>query len=70
MIFPNSSIKAMPTYGHTPRQNAIIMNNKIVFWEDLLHFYDAQIPKPKIAIKFDIDQNKAKQTKEKLLKEF
>ena len=28
------------------------------------------VPKPKIAIKFDIDQNEAIQTREKLLKEF
>ncbi|EAJ5196826.1 MBL fold metallo-hydrolase, partial [Campylobacter jejuni] len=70
LIFQNSGIKAIPAYGHTPGQNAIIIDDKIVFWGDLLHLYDIQIPKPKIAIKFDIDQNEAIQTREKLLKEF
>lgn len=69
LIFQNSGIKAIPAYGHTG-QNAIIIDDKIVFWGDLLHLYDIQIPKPKIAIKFDIDQNEAIQTREKLLKEF
>lgn len=59
LIFQNSGIKAIPAYGHTPGQNAIIIDDKIVFWGDLLHLYDIQIPKPKIAIKFDIDQNEA-----------
>ncbi|ECR3170844.1 MBL fold metallo-hydrolase [Campylobacter jejuni] len=70
LIFQNSGIKAIPAYGHTPGQNAIIIDDKIVFWGDLLHLYDIQIPKPKIAIKFDIDQNEAIQTREKLLKQF
>lgn len=69
LIFTISGIKAIPAYGHTPRQNAIIINDKIVLG-DLLHLYDIQILKPKIAINFDIDQNKAIQTREKLLKEF
>lgn len=33
LIFTNSGIKAIPAYGYTPRQNAIIINDKIVFWE-------------------------------------
>lgn len=70
LIFPNSGIKAIPAYGHTPGQNAIVIDDKMVFWGDLLHLYDIQIPKPKIAIKFDIDQNGAIQTREKLLQEF
>ncbi|MCH3850509.1 MBL fold hydrolase, partial [Campylobacter jejuni] len=56
--------------GHTTCQNAIIIDDKIVFWGDLLHIYDIQIPKPKIAIKFDIDQNEDIQTRKNLLKEF
>lgn len=52
LIFQNSGIKAIPAYEHTPGQNAIIIDDKIVFWGDLLHLYDIQIPKPKIAIKF------------------
>lgn len=39
LIFQNSDIKAIPAYGHTPGQNAIIIDDKIVFWGDIYFIF-------------------------------
>lgn len=70
MIFPNSGIKAIPAYGHTPGHNLIMLNDNLVFWGDLIHAYDVQMQSPKIAVKFDVNEEQAIQTREKFLKEF
>lgn len=67
-------INAIPAYGHTVGHNLIAFkeNNqsKLVFWADLMHFYNVQYPRPDIAISFDTDPEKAIQTRQKFLQEF
>lgn len=70
LIFPNSGIKAIPAYGHTPGHNLIMFDDNLVFWGDLIHAYDVQTQSPQIAVKFDVNEEQAIQTREKFLKEF
>lgn len=70
LICKDSGIKAVPAYGHTPGHNVIVINDKIVYWADLLHAFEAQIKNPKIAIGYDIDSHAAIQERERLLQEF
>lgn len=65
-IFPG--ISSEPAPGHTPGHTFYSLESKgekLVFWGDLLHVADVQLPRPDITIVFDIDPKVAAQTRQR-----
>lgn len=59
-LFPG--IRSQPAPGHTPGHSFYVLEShgeKLVFWGDLLHVADVQLPRPDITIAFDIDPKQA-----------
>jgi len=58
-------------YGHTPGHTMyeiISGAGKLLIWGDLVHAMNIQMPHPDVAMKFDIDNKQAIDTREKILK--
>ena len=63
-LFPG--IRSEPAPGHTPGHSFYVLESqgeKLVFWGDLLHVADVQLPRPDITILFDIDPKAAAATR-------
>lgn len=59
-LFPG--IRAVPSPGHTPGHTFYVVESrgdKLVFWGDLVHVAEVQMPNPAVTILFDIDPAKA-----------
>lgn len=59
-LFPG--IRAFPSYGHTPGHSFYALESegeKLVFWGDLLHVAEVQLPDPAVTIVFDVDAGAA-----------
>ncbi|NHZ36713.1 MBL fold metallo-hydrolase [Massilia rubra] len=59
-LFPG--IRSIPSYGHTPGHSFYALEGggeKLVFWGDLLHVAEVQMPDPSVTIVFDVDANAA-----------
>ena len=59
-IFPG--ITTHPTPGHTPGHSSYVASSKgesIEFWGDIVHFASVQLPKPEIAVTYDVDRDAA-----------
>lgn len=64
-LFPG--IRSIATPGHTPGHSAYEVRSaggdKLVFWGDLVHVADVQMPDPAVTIAFDVDPVKAAATR-------
>jgi glyoxylase-like metal-dependent hydrolase (beta-lactamase superfamily II) len=61
-----SGFSSRPAYGHTPGHNFYLLESrgmKIVFWGDLVHLTSVQFDDPGVAVNFDSDPAKAKETR-------
>lgn len=59
-------MRAIPAPGHTPGHTFYVLESKgekLVFWGDLLHVPDVQMPNPEATIVFDVDQKAAAMTR-------
>ncbi|UOD30090.1 MBL fold metallo-hydrolase [Massilia violaceinigra] len=59
-LFPG--IRSIPSYGHTPGHSLYALESggqKLVFWGDLLHVAEVQMPDPSVTIVFDVDAKAA-----------
>ncbi|WBS01099.1 MBL fold metallo-hydrolase [Pseudoduganella sp. SL102] len=55
-LFPG--IRSIPSPGHTPGHSFYALESrgeKLVFWGDLLHVAEVQLPNPAVTIVFDVD---------------
>jgi glyoxylase-like metal-dependent hydrolase (beta-lactamase superfamily II) len=60
-------IQALPAPGHTPGHTVFLMDD-VLIWADLVHAMAIQMPYPQISVTFDVDPEKAIETRSKLLK--
>lgn len=70
-IFPG--IRAIPAPGHTPGHSFYRIANgasSLLVIGDVLHAAEVQLPHPEVTIDFDIDQRKARATRELMLADF
>lgn len=68
LLFPE--IRSIPAAGHTPGHTLYSLESqgeKLVFWGDLLHVAEVQLPRPDITIVFDVDPKAAAATRKKVL---
>lgn len=65
LLFPG--IRTISSPGHTPGHSFFALESegaKLVFWGDLLHFAEVQLPHPEVTISFDIDSAAARRQRE------
>ncbi|RYG75396.1 MAG: MBL fold metallo-hydrolase, partial [Alphaproteobacteria bacterium] len=65
-LFPG--IRSEPAPGHTPGHSFYTLESqgeKLVFWGDLLHVAEVQLPRPDITILFDVDPKAAADTRKR-----
>ena len=63
-------IEAIPAPGHTPGHTFYALESagqKLLFWGDLLHVADVQLPDPAVTIAFDVDPATAAATRKRAL---
>ncbi|RSZ56337.1 MBL fold metallo-hydrolase [Massilia atriviolacea] len=59
-LFPG--IRSIPSYGHTPGHSFYALDSggeTLLFWGDLLHVAEVQMPDPAVTIVFDVDAKAA-----------
>ena len=59
-LFPG--LRAVPAPGHTPGHTFYVLESeaaKLVFWGDIFHVAEVQLPDPAVTIEFDSDQKAA-----------
>jgi glyoxylase-like metal-dependent hydrolase (beta-lactamase superfamily II) len=69
-LFPG--IKTIPAPGHTPGHTLYALESKgrkLVFWGDLVHVAEVQLPRPAVTIVFDVDPKAAATTRKRVLAE-
>jgi len=67
-----AGIKATSTAGHTPGSVMYRVESEgqtLVLWGDIIHAKAVQMPDPHVAIHFDVDQQQAIKTRERVLKQ-
>ena len=67
---PISGITAIDTSGHTPGHTAFHVkagDGELLVIGDVLHFTEVQLPLPQIAVKYDVDQEKAPKARKYIL---
>ncbi len=68
-IVPGISTVALP--GHTPGHSGFLLEsqgNRLLFWGDTMHFAEVQFAVPTAAVTYDVDQDRAVETRVALLK--
>jgi glyoxylase-like metal-dependent hydrolase (beta-lactamase superfamily II) len=64
-LFPG--VRTIPSPGHTPGHSFFALDSEgetLVFWGDLLHIAEVQMPHPEVTIAFDIDPSAARRQRE------
>lgn len=62
-------IEAVACHGHTPGHTAYRLTSAgevMLFWGDLVHLQEVQIPRPEITVNFDSDQGQAAESRRAL----
>ncbi|MDT3251675.1 MBL fold metallo-hydrolase [Serratia sp. root2] len=65
-----AGIRALPAPGHTPGSVVYRVESEgqtLVLWGDIIHAKAVQMPDPEVAIHFDVNQQQAVQTRERIL---
>jgi glyoxylase-like metal-dependent hydrolase (beta-lactamase superfamily II) len=63
-------IQALPAPGHTPGSVVYRVESEgqtLILWGDIIHAKAVQMPDPEVAIHFDVNQQQAVQTRERIL---
>ena len=63
-------VRAIDTSGHTPGHVSFLVEHdggKIIIAGDIMHFQTIQLPHPEVAVKYDVDPEKAVQSRKFLL---
>lgn len=67
-LFPE--IRTIPAPGHTPGHTLYLLESKqkkLMFWGDLIHVAEVQLPKPGVTIVFDVDPKAAAATRKRAI---
>ena len=62
-------VKALDTSGHTPGHVSFLLKNgkeKLLIVGDLIHFPQIQLPLPGVAVRYDVDPDKAVQARKRI----
>ena len=65
-----AGVRAVAAFGHTPGHTLFLLESgseKLLFWGDLTHALAVQMPYPHVAVTFDVDAEKAVETRKKVL---
>ncbi|MBR1487235.1 MAG: MBL fold metallo-hydrolase, partial [Synergistaceae bacterium] len=63
-------IKALDASGHTPGHTVFDVKNdgeELLIVGDIMHFVDIQLPVPEVSVKYDVDPDKARESRKKIL---
>ena len=63
-------VKAIDASGHTPGHTVFEIKadgEELLIVGDIMHFIDIQLPVPDISVKYDVDPDKARETRKKIL---
>lgn len=63
-------LTAMELFGHTPGHTGYVVadgDDTVLVWGDIVHAPALQFPRPDVTIAFDVDQDAARATRERLL---
>ena len=69
-VFPG--VTAMPLPGHTPGHSGYRIasgDEELLVWGDIVHLPEVQIPRPEVAIQFDVDPDRAIATRRAILEQ-
>lgn len=69
-LFPG--VRAISLRGHTPGQSGFLIESqdqRLLLWGDVVHAAEVQFQHPKVTIQYDVDENAAAITRERLLAE-
>lgn len=67
---PVSGVRAIDTAGHTPGHVSYLVeagNEKLLIVGDIMHFPEIQMPAPEVAVRYDVDPEKAIQSRKFIL---
>jgi glyoxylase-like metal-dependent hydrolase (beta-lactamase superfamily II) len=67
-LLPN--VQDIAAFGHTPGHTAYLINlgnRKLLIWGDVMHAMQVQMPYPDISVTYDVDPQKAAETRKRLL---
>ena len=65
-----AGVKAIDTIGHTPGHTAYLIESdgeKLLIVGDIMHFPEIQLPAPNVAVRYDVDPEKAIQSRKFIL---
>ncbi|MDY6399775.1 MAG: MBL fold metallo-hydrolase [Synergistales bacterium] len=63
-------VKAIDASGHTPGHTVFDIKadgEELLIVGDIMHFIDIQLPAPDVSVKYDVDPDKARETRKKIL---
>ena len=63
-------IKALDASGHTPGHTVFDINSdgeELLIVGDIVHFIEIQFPAPDVSVKYDVDPDKARESRKKIL---
>lgn len=63
-------VKAIDASGHTPGHTVFEIKadgEELLIVGDIMHFIDIQLPVPDVSVKYDVDPDKARETRKKIL---
>lgn len=69
-VFPG--VTALPLPGHTPGHSGYRVSSQadeLLIWGDIVHLPEVQIPRPEVAIQFDVDPDQAIATRRAMLEQ-
>lgn len=67
-LFPG--IDVVPAYGHTPGHTGFMVESngaRLLFWGDIMHVQQLQMPNPNVSVVFDVDATMARETRKTFL---
>ncbi|MGP0174734.1 MBL fold metallo-hydrolase [Pseudomonas sp. NCHU5208] len=62
----------LPSPGHTPGHTSYLLKSgeqSLLVWGDIVHSHAVQFAKPEVVIEFDVDSDKARESRQRLLAE-
>ena len=65
-VFPGVSATLLP--GHTPGHTGFLVQSageRLLIWGDIVHLPRVQVPRPEVALAFDVDSNMARATRQR-----
>ena len=60
-------VKALDASGHTPGHTAFEVNHEALIVGDIMHFPEVQLRKPEVSVRYDVDPDKAREARIRIL---